>query len=120
MPPLDCAIAIDAVLVAMGQAPLVLTAALAAVGYVPFALPAGELSFSALHILLANQAKEAGDVTAFLAETLSTGRLPSADDAEALMVEVDQMLSVGVAMRSALAMVADIATSATTRGGISQ
>jgi hypothetical protein len=107
MPPLDAVMAIDAVLVAMGQAPLVLTAALAAVGHVPFALPGGCAQTGALHVLLANQAKEAGDVTAFLAETLSKGAVPSAHDAALLMIEVDQMLAVGVAMRAALTSLAD-------------
>ena len=107
MPPLDCVMAIDSILVAMGHGPIILTAALAATGHVPFALPAYTPQFGELHILLAAQAHEAGDVTSKLAETLSKGGLPSRADAATLIVEIDQMLAVGVTMRATLAILAD-------------
>lgn len=106
MPPLDCAMAIDAALVAMGHAPLVLTAALSAVGFVPFALPGNLANCSTLHHQLSRLVKENGDIASVMMEALADGKVDPAEAAAAIE-QVDEALGVQVALRATLVAISE-------------
>ena len=106
LPPLDCAMAIDAALVAMRHPPMILTAALLPVGFVPFALPANLSDCSALHLQLARLVKENGDIAALMIEALADGLVKPVEAADALN-QVDSALAVQVQLRATLAAIAE-------------
>lgn len=97
-PPLDCAMALDQVVVAMGDAPPILSKYAAELGHALVRLPdAGEAS-DEMTMMMVTLAKELGDVAGAISEAMRDGvRTPA--ELQAIIAQLDEMMAAGASMR---------------------
>lgn len=97
-PPLDCAMALDQVVVAMGDAPPILSKYAAEMGHALVRLPEAGQASDEMTMMMVTLAKELGDVAGAISDAMRDG-VRSPAELQVIIAQLDEMMAAAASMR---------------------